>query len=577
MIRKGSSLHTLYPAGLEDHLAYELVESDLNLCLQACSLPRWFSLPMLECALNDILPSKIIKECYKQIVGERYIRRYGNLGHYLSDSERYFFLNFAFTKTPGIGSSVLANLLSYFRNQQVEMSAEYRTLAERGYYDAAGIFRIEELHLSYYNSEKHIDSITLESFDTFQTWRSDPIFNHGLNRRLIKAIRDHLRTDLINDESSLAILSLMQYSTPPWNTDHLSKTQTLKNHESALKQFPSVLPHYYLERAKAEWGLAQENESIVELFSLAKEGFKALGSTYYEAEACRQKAKFLTHIDLFVDADRTLKTALRLLEKARSPEGNTFSTTIDECWRLISWNYYYSGEGNLERAKEIAEKQYAKLKRSGKRYMTALYGILVSKIRTSDPDFLSFGNLFFDTLDILEEAIQYLIVVPDSMDYPNALFQKTVLQIEYLENSRARSAEREEIVAEVLQRMEEIRHYYESLSSIQGVANLTYWEGKLKFLLGDYRDAIRAFEAALETYEASSDSYGRFNALCRLGVTFALAGMKDDAFSALSKARAIARDKNWIERYDKTLSLAMESSASHAAAIEQVDGRIRGG
>lgn len=578
MIRRGPKLHSLYPAKLEDHLLADFGSTDFDICLQACAIPRWFNLEILERALLHSLGKEEIAGAFERILKEDYVKSYGDTGFFFSDPERYFFLNFAFYKDAALGEEVLKNISQYFREMSEQPIEEFNYLRSRGYYESRGAFRIEYLHLQLYDTSREVRNTTELAFRQFCEWRAEPVFNHGLNRRLVKALRDHVKTGVIDDLTSQAILDLMEYSTPPWSDRSFEKASFLLRNERHLEGVHTVLPFYLLERAKSD---AASNHSVSEdrtrrLFERSRELFQKSKSTYYVAETLRQEGKFLTLVDEFDEADRLLRCAIRTLEDVRS-FSSQFTTTIHECWRLLAWNQFYRGGDGAEIARSIAEEKYLELSKEGWKYMTSLFGILLAQVRSSDPSFFEFGELFFDTRRILEDAISSLVAIPDSVDYANALFQKLTFDIEYYDSRAASSEEKNLIENKISDQLFEVRTCYESLGSIQGLANVTYWEGRLYFSSGRYSSARDAFKSALSTYSSNKDQFGQLNTFVRLGTVSLALNEFEDAVTYFSNAWDISSSRKWQDRYERNLSSAISRNPSLEANLVEVDQLVRGG
>lgn len=576
MIRRGPKLHSLYPAKLEDHLLSDFGASDFDLCLQACALPRWFNFDILERALLEKLGRQKITACFKKILKEDYVKKYGDTGYFFSDPERYFFLNFAFQCDPDLGLAVWKNISQYFREMSNQLLEESDALRSRGYYDPLGVFEIEYLHLQLYDPNRDIQDTLKYAFSRFCAWRSDPSFNHRLNRRLVKALRDHLKTGVIEDSTSLAILNLMEYSTPPWSDRSAEKNNVLERSAPHLEGIDEVLPFYLLERAKsiAELRKSVEEERTSELFQRSRKLFQAAQSPYYVAETLRQEGKYLTLIDEFPEADKLLRSALAILEDTRGFP-TQYSTTIYECWRLIAWNQFYRGGDGVEIARSIAEERYSELSQSGRRYMTSLFGILLAQLRATDSDFFEFGVLFFDTSEILDEAILNLVAIPDSIDYANALFQKITFDIEYLDSGVSSDEERTSITSQIADRLFETRTCYENMGSEQGLANVSYWEGRLSFIFGRYTASKESFELALKTYRSRADQFGQLNTLVRLGTVLVALKEYSDAIQLFSNAWNISVDRDWQDRYERNFFTAISKNPELEADLISADARAR--
>ncbi|WP_209509468.1 hypothetical protein [Ruegeria sp. HKCCE4150] len=532
---------------------------------------------ILQNTLNGVLAGSEVTDCYERLITEDFVKPYGELGYHITDTERYFFLNFAFAQVPELGELALRNLIEYFDSQRDTLSDGYQHLAASGYYDAIGVFEIESFHVRLYDSTIDTTQVLRQAFARFTQWRSDPVFNHGLNRRLVKALRDHIRTGLISSDIDTGIVNLMEFSTPPWSHRTAEKQEFLGGYNEVLQPLKDVYPFYCLELAKvnASADAAMDDKHIHELFYVARRDFEVLDLPYYQAEALRHEANYLTSTDQFPAADDCLRAALELLKNAQKGSENDFVTSIDECWRLIAWNYYYAGGENTALARTIAENKYVELKKRGKRYMTSLFGILVSKIRTEDPEFFKFGELYFDTLDILEEAIKHLVAIPDSLDYPNALYQRIVLELSYLENTSSPRSDQHELLKSIEEKLEETLHYYRSLSSDQGIANLSYWIGSAKYLNGEFDEAKTAFEAALATYRNRKDRYGQVSVLFRLAIVCFRQNHMSGGTLALEEAWSICQELGWVERYKKNLEQAVSRNPDLEGLLSAANSRTR--
>lgn len=577
MIRRGQKLHSLYPAKLEDHLLADFGRTDFEVCLQTCAIPRWFNFDILRRALSGILDDRKISKHYEKILDQEYVKKYGDTGFCFADPERYYFLNFAFSHEPTIGAQVLDNISDFFGEMSSRAPGGYDELRSRGYYDSRGAFEIEYLYLLIYDANKSILDSVESAFKRFLRWRADPSFNHSLNRRLVKALRDHVKTGLIADDTSLAILELMEYSTPPWSDRTSEKVEALSRAEPYLAGVRDALPFFMLERAKSMAATASsiDEDEVRGIFRQSRELFREKGSVYYVAETLRQEGKFFTLIDEFSDADDLLRRAIDTLEDTKDFPSQ-YMVTIHECWRLVAWNQLYKGGEGIEIARSIAENKYLELLKSGNRYMTSLFGILLAHVRATDPNFFDFGELFFDTSEILDDAISNLVAIPDSVDYANALFQRLTFDVEYFDSPVVKTDDKERIASEIEDRFFETRTCYDSLGSDQGLANVSYYEGRLYFASGEYSSAKKSFELALDTYSSKNDHFGQLNTLMRLGFVALTLETFGAAVSLFSKAWEISCKKDWQDRYERNLAKASSKHPELQAGLLDVDLQVRG-
>lgn len=572
MIRYGMHLADLHPGGIGDILVANFETSSFDICLQACVFPRWFDLDLLLYSLRPFLTEMEIRRGFDQLLETDFVNPYGELGHYVRDTERYYFLNIAFRDNNSLGQTVLKRHADYFAMQAMDPSDAYRDLIDKGYFDLLPSLEIESFHLRVFDTEVNLDSHLKSTFNTFLKWRSDPFFNESINRRLVKALRDHVKMGTINSCSALLLVDAMRVLTRPWSNESANRLDVLYRAVEAFADNPFLSSILTRELAKTLGKVLPGSGIPVvrKAFEDACYGLCELNEVYHLAECERSFGAFLTQRDGFSEADAMLHKALASFEKAAALDDVDYGISKLECWRLIGWNYYYWGPDHHASARHLAETHYVNLKMTSQRYMASLFAVLLAKVRTESSSFLQMGELFDDTLKMLGEAATFLRAVPHTTDYPTALTLRVYLDLFVIERRDFRAPNVGERLSQASIDLDTARLLYDERNSEDGINVVNFWEGVLLNLLGERSSALERFSASLSHSRKKPDQVGVFNCLLRSSFIYVHFGDYESASDHLEEAATIATNMGWVDRFNATVRTTAEREPEIAAALYEL-------
>lgn len=510
MMNRGSNLKHLYgPTArnfADDKIALAQSDDDERnvegKLFELLCFPRWFDRNVFECAVASLdLDSNFFS--FDEFCESEYVDYYAVDSFYISESVRYGLLDQAFLSREAKGIRALSSLVKGLKR-----------LARTGYDDprgvsdtdhASSIYYIEALYVSFFVAENLRDELDIV-FSEFLDWKREPIRNSRLNRRLVKALADHIRTGLIRNEFEKNFLYMLKSTTPPW--DSVSDQKISRLYQMKASEELGPLPRAYCLRELALSLSVLEQSDAELLFRGAIKLFADAGELFWAADTKRYFGKYLIESGRVDEAKPVLSEAIRDFEN-QDLDARWTRLLLSECKRLLAWGEYYKGSEGRSRAFEMARHEIVSLLRDGELHQAALFSMLLARESWLRLD-------FSEALSYLDDALSVLSVSGDSIDLANCYLQRAAtIALQAEQDSRLNWSDQEEgVFSDILS----AKKIFDNKGSAKSLPQIHYWTSVALYLSRKPSEALEQIDLAISGFSERGDASGLADGLFRKGL-----------------------------------------------------------